>query len=107
MVAGLGGVESGKLEVYDRAPLSRIGQPEEAASIWAFLLSDEAKYSKSSRALRNVDLGRFGRPEKSSDLVYSRNMFHSFNCCLKRISADWRTSIVTGSVCTIDRGVLA
>lgn len=47
MVAGLGGVEPGKLEVFNRALLSRIGQPEEAASVWAFLLSDEAKYSRS------------------------------------------------------------
>lgn len=44
MVKGLGGVESGKLEVFNRVPLARIGQPEEAASVFAFLLSDEAKY---------------------------------------------------------------
>lgn len=65
MVAGLGGVESGKLEVFNRVPLSRIGQPEEAASVWAFLLSDEAKYSMSFPASpQNAYLGRFGRPEK-------------------------------------------
>lgn len=48
MVAGLGGVESAKLEMFNRVPLSRIGQPEEAASVRAFLLSDGAKYSRSS-----------------------------------------------------------
>ena len=65
MVAGLGGVESGKLEVFNRVPLSRIGQPEEAASVWAFLLSDEAKYSMSSPVSpKNAYLGRFGRPER-------------------------------------------
>lgn len=48
MVAGLGGVESAKLEVFNRVPLLRKGQPEEAASVWAFLLSDEAKYNMST-----------------------------------------------------------
>lgn len=38
------GVESGKLEVFNRVPLARIGQLEEDASVFAFLLSDEAKY---------------------------------------------------------------
>ena len=48
MVAG---VDPGKLEqLLKGVPLSRMGQPEEAASVWAFLLSDEAKYSR-SRAL--------------------------------------------------------
>jgi len=42
MVAQLGGVESGKLKVFNRIPLSRIGQPEEAANVFKFLLSDEA-----------------------------------------------------------------
>lgn len=48
MVAGLGGVESAKLEMFNRVPLSRLGQPEDAPSVRAFLLSDGAKYSKSS-----------------------------------------------------------
>lgn len=50
MLVGLDGVESGKLEVFSRSPLSRIGQPDETAGVQAFLLSDEAKYSRSSLA---------------------------------------------------------
>lgn len=44
MVAGLGGVEHAGLEVFKRVSLSRIGQPEECATVFAFLLSDEAKF---------------------------------------------------------------
>ena len=45
MVAG---VDPGLLDkLLNMVPLSRMGQPEEAASVWAFLLSDEAKYSRS------------------------------------------------------------
>ena len=41
-------------------PLSRIGQPEEAASVWAFLLSDEAKYSRSRASPMNGIAGCLG-----------------------------------------------
>ena len=45
MVAG---VDPGHLDkLLNMVPLSRMGQPEEAASVWAFLLSDEARYSRS------------------------------------------------------------
>ena len=55
MVAG---VDPGHLDnLLNRVPLSRIGQPEEAASVWAFLLSDEAKYSRSRAALMNGKAG--------------------------------------------------
>ena len=67
MVAGLGEVESGKIEVVNRVPLSRIGQPKEAACVWAFLLSDEAKYSRSPQSI-NTDLGVFGKSETTSGL---------------------------------------
>ena len=46
------------VKFFDRVPLSRIGQPEEAASVWAFLLSDEAKYSRSRAAPMNSIAGR-------------------------------------------------
>ena len=42
MVAGIGEVEPGSLDnLLCRVPLSRIGQPEEAARVWELLLSDE------------------------------------------------------------------
>ncbi|KAL5354326.1 hypothetical protein ACLOAV_000415 [Pseudogymnoascus australis] len=45
MVASIGGLDEGKLQsVFSRVPLGRMGQPDEAANIFAFLLSDEASY---------------------------------------------------------------
>ena len=53
-----GVVDSSRVDKFlDRVPLSRIGQPEEAASVWAFLLSDEAKYSRSRAAPMNGKAG--------------------------------------------------
>ena len=43
----MAGVQPGLVDNFlSRVPLSRVGQLEEAASVWAFLLSDEAKYSR-------------------------------------------------------------
>ncbi|KAI9734031.1 MAG: hypothetical protein M1818_006969 [Claussenomyces sp. TS43310] len=44
MVQSFGSVASGKLAVFDRVPLKRVGHPEEAGKVLAFLLSDDAKY---------------------------------------------------------------
>ncbi|TVY37468.1 Levodione reductase [Lachnellula occidentalis] len=44
MIASFGAVDSGKLEVFNRVPLKRIGEPEEIANLFAWLLSDESKY---------------------------------------------------------------
>lgn len=107
MVAGLGGVESGKLEVFNRVPLLRIGQPEEAASVWAFLLSDEAKYSRSSSAPKMHIWASSENVRELSGLPCFKYIFHEFICYLERALADWRTSSVTGSVYTIDGGMLA
>ncbi len=106
MVAGLGGVESGKLEVFNRVPLSRIGQPEEAASVWAFLLSDEAKYSQSSPAPKTHVWASSGNKRHVLGLPYFRPTSHDLHFC-SRVPADWRASTVTGSVYTIDGGMLA
>ena len=52
------GVDPGHLnKLLNGIPLSRIGQPEEAASVWAFLLSDEAKYSRSRACPMNSIAG--------------------------------------------------
>lgn len=54
----MAGVEPALLgNLLSRVPLSRVGQPEEAASLWAFLLSDEAKYSRSCPAPLNSIAG--------------------------------------------------
>ncbi len=44
MVAGLEGLEAGNagLDVFSRVYLKRIGQLEECANVFAFLLNDEA-----------------------------------------------------------------
>ena len=107
MVAGLGGLESGKLEVFYRVRLSRIGQPEEAASVWTFLLSDEAKYSTSSSAPKMHVCASSENLREASGLPCFKYISHKFGCYSNRVLADWRTSSVTGSVYTIDGGMLA
>lgn len=107
MVVGLDGVESRMLEVISRSPLSRIGQPDETAGVQAFLLSDEAKYSRSSLAPKFYVWPSLGTPRQISGLSCFKHILHEFSCFLKRVPADWRTLSVTRSVCTIDGGMLA
>lgn len=44
MINSFGAVESGKLDVFARVPLGRVCEPGEVGNLFAFLLSDEAKY---------------------------------------------------------------
>jgi NAD(P)-dependent dehydrogenase (short-subunit alcohol dehydrogenase family) len=58
MIASFGALDSGKLEVFNRVPLKRIGQPEEIANLFAWLLSDESKYVTGSTYV--IDGGMLG-----------------------------------------------
>ncbi|KAI1617881.1 hypothetical protein EDD36DRAFT_376889 [Exophiala viscosa] len=58
MIASFGAVESGKLGVFDRVPIARVGEPDEIATMFAYLLSDESKYITASTF--RVDGGLLG-----------------------------------------------
>ncbi|KAK5455844.1 hypothetical protein LTS15_005161 [Exophiala xenobiotica] len=58
MIVSFGAVESGKLGVFDRVPIARVGEPQEVASMFAFLLSDESRYITASTF--RVDGGLLG-----------------------------------------------
>jgi NAD(P)-dependent dehydrogenase (short-subunit alcohol dehydrogenase family) len=55
MIASFGALDSGKLEVFNRGPRKRTGQPEEIANLFAWLLSDASKYVKGSTYVMDGD----------------------------------------------------
>jgi len=58
MIQSFGAVESGKLNVFDRVSLGRVGEAEEVGNLFAFLLSDESKYITGATYL--IDGGMLG-----------------------------------------------
>ena len=82
-------------------------EPKKAASVWAFLLSDETKYSMLS-PVRPPKL-QIGQIWETREFIRNRILLKDVPLLhlLTKKMTDRRISRVTGSVYTIDRGMLA